>query len=733
MALTRSVRWWLLSAALIAAIVAVPALSAQRTAQPAQPAAATAPQLLQSGINKQTVDGRLDEAIAIYQRIVSTYPSERAVVATALVRLAQCHEQLGNRNAQALYERVLREFGDQRDAAAQAKTRLAALGTPTAGASSGAPNMRQVATIAGMSLDAYAGHLSPDGTKISGVDFDGNLIVRDVRTGAVTRLTSVDTSKETHDGAGDSVWSPDGKNLAYQWFLVGPPRTKEIRIIAAEGGKPRTLLPSTSLQIFSLNDWSRDGCYLLAYGGSKLMLVSTADGSLRTLREFAPGSGGSEAGLSLDGRYLAFSARPRGFDQDDDLFVMPIDGGAPVPVAATTQSEYFVAWAPDGQSVIFSRRGGGGTGLWSVPIVDGRGVGEPALLWDALPRLGSLGLSRTGALAVVGERATLANLYVASVDFVTGRVERAPAQVGWVDRSALNPAWSPDGTRLAFSTNMPSPAIGVLAMSTGQLKQIPLSQFKSVGSMSGLTWSADGRSLLFTATDTAQATGFYRLGVESGAVGVLISPESSGVRSAGPGSTADLIGIIGSSPDASVAYKRVNHRSTTRQVSLRERRVADGSEREIFRSSDPTGMSSLAVSPDGRSLAFVIGHFGPPMTRSLEILSLVDGTRRTLRQPMSSASSMTWTRDGTALLLSIHRPGSTEANVNEVWVYPLDGSEPRKTELAASSLGLFGIAVHPDAHRVAFSASSPERTTDIWLLENFLPKAPAKGGAGIRK
>ncbi len=84
--------------------------------------------------------------------------------------------------------------------------------------------------------------------------------------------------------------------------------------------------------------------------------------------------------------------------------------------------------------------------------------------------------------------------------------------------------------------------------------------------------------------------------------------------------------------------------------------------------------------------------------------------------------------DRNGLLLTLARPGTGEQLIGDAWVFPLDGSEPRKTDLAGSSLGLFGIAIHPDGRKVAFSSSSPERMTDIWVLESFLPKAAAKTG-----
>ena len=81
---------------------------------------------LQAAITKETVEGDLAGAIALYKQLASG--ADRSVAARALVRMGACYERLGDKDARAAYERAVREFGDQADAAAQARARLAAMG-----------------------------------------------------------------------------------------------------------------------------------------------------------------------------------------------------------------------------------------------------------------------------------------------------------------------------------------------------------------------------------------------------------------------------------------------------------------------------------------------------------------------------------------------------------------------------------------------------------------------------
>lgn len=91
--------------------------------------------LLRAASDTATVDGDLAAAIKQYQAIVDKFGADRAVVASALVQMAECYQKLGAAESRRIYERVVREFTDQVASVTTARARLAMLGStppPTA-------------------------------------------------------------------------------------------------------------------------------------------------------------------------------------------------------------------------------------------------------------------------------------------------------------------------------------------------------------------------------------------------------------------------------------------------------------------------------------------------------------------------------------------------------------------------------------------------------------------------
>src|SRR5215469_143671 len=80
--------------------------------------------LLKAAHNTELVDRDLNGAIKQYSAIVSKYKSDRAVVATALVRLAECYQKMGDAESRKIFEQIVRDYADQMDAVAEAKARL---------------------------------------------------------------------------------------------------------------------------------------------------------------------------------------------------------------------------------------------------------------------------------------------------------------------------------------------------------------------------------------------------------------------------------------------------------------------------------------------------------------------------------------------------------------------------------------------------------------------------------
>ena len=92
---------------------------------------------LKAAMDKEVVDGDLKGAIEQYRKLAQS--ANRTVAATALVRMGQCYEKLGDTEARKAYERVVRDYAEQRQPVLQARQRLAAMGG-SAGAARGQPS-----------------------------------------------------------------------------------------------------------------------------------------------------------------------------------------------------------------------------------------------------------------------------------------------------------------------------------------------------------------------------------------------------------------------------------------------------------------------------------------------------------------------------------------------------------------------------------------------------------------
>src|SRR5436305_10943351 len=84
--------------------------------------AADAELRLQAAIHAEMVDGNCKAAIEQYKKVAES--GNRAVAAKALIRMAECHQKLGDAESKKIYERVAREYADQKEPAAIARERL---------------------------------------------------------------------------------------------------------------------------------------------------------------------------------------------------------------------------------------------------------------------------------------------------------------------------------------------------------------------------------------------------------------------------------------------------------------------------------------------------------------------------------------------------------------------------------------------------------------------------------
>jgi len=448
-------------------------------------------------------------------------------------------------------------------------------------------------------------------------------------------------------------------------------------------------------------DWSPDGNWILVEltrmdHTDQMGLISVRDGSLRVLKS-AEWSGSTELFFSPDGKYIGFDARvgdtsnaPR------DVFILAVDGSRQVPVTEGSSNDTMMGWSPDGKYVLVASDRGGSTGLWAVPLVDGRPKGTPELVKADISRF-SLGVSASGSL-YTGVPAGDRDIRVASVDFETGRLLAAPVRpaqsfVGTNSR----PVWSPDGKYLAYTSNRPPPVYNsflmVQSVETGQLRELK----PKLTYINNFRWTPDGQGFIVGGRDLKGRQGQYHV----------------------DGQTTEVTPITAmgqSSPDGRKVYFRKDLGPDG--FAFVERELVSGAERELVRGKDLRG---LGLSPDGR---FIATAHTDGKSWILLLVPISGGeTRELLRvsKPQSLSVNLTWMADSRAVLVN---KGLNENDTeNELWFVPIAGGQPHKIDLGADQFE-GAVNVHPDGRRIAYV--SGDRREEVWVLENFLPALNAK-------
>lgn len=158
--------------------------------------------------------------------------------------------------------------------------------------------------------------------------------------------------------------------------------------------------------------------------------IATTDGSVPP-RRFTSGPTDTGPRWSPDGRWLAFLSE-RG--DEAQLFVAPLDGGEPRSLTAAPFGVSAPAWSPDSTHLAYVAR----TGEWKKPE-------ERSALERSAPRVVTGLYNRFDSLGWFDERRS--HVFVVDVD--DGRA-RQLTDGDWDDDA---PAWSPDGSLLAFTSD----------------------------------------------------------------------------------------------------------------------------------------------------------------------------------------------------------------------------------------------------------------------------------------
>ena len=129
-----------------------------------------------------------------------------------------------------------------------------------------------------------------------------DLVLADVTTKTTRRLTNTGGWVVSGDYMEDSVISPDGRQVAYTWFIEDEDQY-ELRVVstATADPRPRTVVRPAKGEWIGAEAWTPDATRLvvkreLARGTWQLGIVAVSDGSVIDRRPIVVGSIGPNAG-----------------------------------------------------------------------------------------------------------------------------------------------------------------------------------------------------------------------------------------------------------------------------------------------------------------------------------------------------------------------------------------------------------------------------------------------------
>lgn len=685
--MTRAMR--VTAALMLGAVLVVPA---KPTAQ------AKADVALRAAMETETVKGDLKGAIEEYKKIVAGAGTNRALAAQALVRMAECYQKLGDAEARKIYERLIREFGDQKEVAALARTRLSQRAASTSGLVA-----RQLWTGSGVGLTEAS--IGADGRTAAVIDpaSGRDLAMLDLSSSQTTRLMV--TSAESISYAEWPVLSPDLHQMAYAWSGPETGWSYQVRAVGTErGAKPRILVNNPEFGYVFLHAWAKDGKGLLATilsGGNgnmaQIAWVSVADGAVKTLKSMEWRSPGM-ARLSPDGRYIAYDALTQQDGPEREIKVIAADGSSESVLVKAPGINQAPVWTRDGARIVFKSDRSGNFGLWSIAVRDGKADGPLELVKADVGDIAPIGFTGAGSLLYTQQIGTR-DVYEAQIDSVTGKIRGNSARL--VDTfvgSNMNPTWSPDDRSIAYLSLRARGGSGawtgtlvIRSLDSGQERTIA-TPFQYGGQP---MWSSDGQTILEVARNRQNNTSLYTVNLKTGEVREVLNT----------GNMAPPYATL--SPDGKTAFMAPG-------ATLAAYELATGRRMNL---SHPGAIKGVAVSPDGRTIAFVAHEYSPTSGRAHLYVSNPDGSQvrelLTTEQRDGFPWAVSWSSDSRFIY---YTRGLQPNNIRQLWRISADGGTPEYAGLTVTGMGSFDVS--RDGTRIVYEVGGSPKI-EAWALDNL--------------
>ncbi len=654
----------------------------------------SAEQLYQSGLYKEDVEGKLEEAIAIYQEIVKKFPQNSPVAAKALFHMGLCYEKLGQEKvilAQDAFQKVIEAYHNQTETVQLAKEKLSSY---IKAASALAQEKKELKTTKIYTGGDYIDSISPDEKKLAVVR-DDEIWVRDVATGKEIQMTKNGNSDW------NTLWSPDGKWIA--WV----DSDRNVGVIDVEKATSHTLIsPSPELdktEAITPTSWTPGSDKIIFQVTSKGLYAVSPTGveweEVFVFDDPAEAKKHESMTLSPDGRWIAYMAKQNG---NNDVYIMSSKGDKPIRITPNPAEDRAPRWSYDGKWLAFASYGTENPQLWVLGISsEGKPVGSPIQVTKEAYILGGNWTKSRNIGFPVAFRTQ--HIFVANSDG-SGETQLTQFPCG-----NYAPRWSPDGKTIAFRSDYRKSINTFRLWSVPSQGGEPKLVFRD--RVGGYVWSPNGEKIiLYDSKEPNQS--------------ILSEIPAAGGE---PKEWMRLDGEIGRldwSPDGkSLLYSYVLRplKLSNSGEYLRERLSginiisADGREPRTIIPAEKKGLwySDCKWSPDGRKIAFIVfdnAKYGKEDMYSIWTMDADGGGRKLITD--GGEYNLCWSPDGKYIVYESRIKGMDF----EIYRVPSEGGIPEKINILGRSL-----EYSPDGKRIAYSRWLGGGY-EFWLSENFIPK-----------